>query len=86
MVVVGEAGVLVVLHLRPQVAHAADCAGARDVTTRLARGAAAVHCAPLAWPLLSVLLSALRSATSPYTKARFPPKLKYVVYFCLAYE
>lgn len=48
-----------VLHLRPQVQHAADDAGARDGAGARARAAAALHGAALARPLHLHVLPAL---------------------------
>lgn len=47
------------LHLRPQVQHAADDAGARDGAGARARAAAALHGAALARPLHLHVLPAL---------------------------
>lgn len=64
-----------VLHLRPQVQHAADGAGARDGAGRLSRAAAALHGAALARPLHLRLLPALRylHAVHPHCRTTVPP-------------
>lgn len=62
----GEAGVLVVLHLRSQVSHAAHGAGARHGASGHARVAVALHCAALARPLHARLLFAFRYVSCGY--------------------